>query len=179
MFNAIKVYLQTRRTKKLLYKIFQLLYSEKKFTTADDLLKRLRPKSEFQKLEYYILMEFAAKLNRPFTDDMLILLYNEQVTAFNFFRSSDEFRYNIMLLEKSKANISMITFNYEMDNLRNAYAFNEYSPGGMKFSKLISKGEPLTESEEIVIRKTAEEIKRLDEISKVKLKEYEEAIKKS
>jgi hypothetical protein len=179
MIKKIKIFLQDRRTKKQLKNVLQLLYSETTFETTIELMKALQPKNDIEKLEYHTIIEVACKLNRPFDDENLTEIYQEQVKALEGYSDSKELREIIMELERSKANLSLINFNYRMWFLRSALQDDQWSPGGMKLRKLIAKGGPLTEKEELEVNKAYQEIKRLDEVAKAKLKELEDAIRNS
>jgi hypothetical protein len=178
MFNRIKTFLQDRRTRKQLKSVLQLLYSDKKYE-ADELVRALYPKDEIQELEYYVILDIASKLERPFTTDDITKIWEEQVKALESYVASKELRKNIMELVKAKANLSMLHFNVFMDRLRRANEFNKYSPGGMLLRTLIAKGRPLTLDEETDVNKSYNEIKRLDDLAKQKLKELEEYVKKN
>ena len=178
MFDRLKSYLQDRKLKKKLNRVLELLYSDKKYE-VENLISVLRPKEEIDTLEYYIIIEIAAKLEVPYTDEDLTKIYDEEVKAFECYVASKELRENILKLTKTKASLSMLHFNAYMDMLRRAYEYNNYSPGGMLLRKFVSKKRPLTNHEKAEIEYNSKEIKRLDELADSKQKELEDLITKN
>lgn len=177
MLNRLKTFLQDRRIKRQLKAVLHLLYSDKKFET-DELINALNPKDDIEKLEYYIIIEIAAKLERPFTENDITKIYEEQVKALESYVASKELRENIKQLTKVKADLSMLHFNVFMDRLRRAYELNKYSPGGMLLSDLLAKKGPLTVEEEEQVDKEYKEIKRLEDDYNQKLKDLEKLANK-
>jgi hypothetical protein len=176
MFNRIRIFLQDKKTRRQLKAVLQLLYSEKKYE-ANELVSALSPKDNIQELEYYVILDVAAKLQRPFTTDDITNIWEQQVKALESYVASKELRETIMELLKAKANLSMLHFNVFMDRLREANEYNNYSPGGMLLRTLIAKGRPLTQDEEIKVNESYKEIKRLDELALQKLEELENHMK--
>lgn len=176
MFRSIINYLQNRRTKKKLKTVLDLLYSEKKYET-EELINILQPKDEVEKIEYYIIINVAAELKRPFTENDLIKIYEEQIKAFESYVASNELRENIKELIKVKTDLSMLHFNVFLDRLRRAYEFNKYSPGGMLLSDLLAKKGPLSEEEERQVEREYKKIKQLEDDYNQKLKELEKLSK--
>ncbi len=177
MFNSIKTYFQVKKTKRQLKKVLGLLYSKNRFET-DDIILALNPKDEIEAFELQVILEIAAKLERPFTEGDITKIYEELLEALECYVASKEIRENILKLVKTKADLSMLHFNVFMDRLRSAYEFNNYSPGGMLYSSLIAKGRPLTEAEAANVEFNYKEIKRLEKLADEKTKELEDLINK-
>ncbi|GAA4755998.1 hypothetical protein [Flavisolibacter ginsenosidimutans] len=152
MLKGLKTFLQDRKTKKRLDRVLRLLYSDTRFQT-DELINALNIKDEIDRLEYYVIINIAAQLKRPYTDDDISLIYEEQVEALENYVASKELRENTIELTKTQADLALLQFNARMDTLRRAFEYSKSSPGALMLNKLKAKGQPLTEDEEKDIRK--------------------------
>jgi hypothetical protein len=158
MLNRLKTFFQVRKTKKRLNGVLKLLYSDTRFET-DDLINALKVKDEINKLEYYAIIDIAAQLKRPYIDDDICLIYEEQVETFKNYVTSKEIRENTIELTKTKADLALLQFNSRMDTLRRAYEYDKNSPGALILNRLKAKGRPLFESEEMEARQQSKNMK--------------------
>jgi hypothetical protein len=160
MFKTIKQFFQDRKIKKQLKTILGLLYSEKRYERKG-LIQFLKPKDEIEEIKFHIIIDIATNLRRPFTEETIDEIYSEQLNSLEEYFKYFELKENIVNRINLQTDLNVMEFNIYMNRLQRAYKNNINSPGGAIYCDIISKGNPLTEEEEIAIGLEANEILKL------------------
>lgn len=141
--------------------ILELLYSENEYK-IEELIKLLNPKNIMEKIEYYIMIEFATKLGNPVSKEDVSKLLLEQSKLLIGYDESDYFLENTLKIAKLKVDFCMLHFNQFMSTLRDAYQTNKNSPGGIVYTALLNKKGPLSDIEVESLNENYKPISALD-----------------